>query len=290
MTLLNAARVVRRLLDGPVARPVLLQWKREHFLSNLGHGCHYGVFESFPEARASLPQSKEFDQAPLAAEYVEVRSKKVFPYDYPMLLWLLRAFQGDATSVLDIGGSVGVHYYAYRRYIRMPAALTWRIVEVPTIAAIGRNLAATSGATPLSFTEDMTEALISAGSDIWISAGALQYVEDARPAQLLGRCLMRPKHILLNKLPLCPGDDYVTTQNIGSGSFAPLHVFNRSRYIEEIEAIGYTLWDKWDVPERSLFLPGFPERSLPSFTGLYFVDSQRPPLPGNAAPNPYKSL
>ena len=92
MTLLHAARVVRRLLDGPVARPVLLQWKREHFLSNLGHGCHYGVFESFPEARASLPQSKEFDQAPLAVEYVEGRSKKVFPYDYPMLLWLLRAF------------------------------------------------------------------------------------------------------------------------------------------------------------------------------------------------------
>lgn len=287
MTWLLAARIVRRLLNGPVARPVLLQWKREHFLSSEGYGFYYGVFESFKEARASLPRSKEFDHEPLAEEYVDVRSKRVFAYDYPVMLWLFRAFQAGAASTLDIGGSVGVHYYAYRRYIQMPAALTWAVVEVPTMATIGRNLAMTSAATALSFTEDLNQAVMASASDIWISAGAMQYIEDVRPARLLEQCVVRPKHILLNKLPLCSGDDFVTTQNIGSGSFVPVQVFNRGRYIEEIEAHGYTLWDKWDVPERSLSLPGYPGRSLPSFSGLYFVDTQL--IPGKTKPPPYKA-
>ncbi|WP_177142729.1 methyltransferase, TIGR04325 family [Variovorax sp. YR216] len=267
---------------------MLLQWKREHFLSSQGYGFYYGVFESFRDARAWLPPSKEFDHAPIAEEFVEVRTKRVFAYDYPVLLWLLRALQAGATSVLDIGGSVGVHYYAYRRYIQLPEGLTWRVVEVPTMVAIGRNLAMTSAATALSFTEDLDQAVMASTSDIWISAGALQYVEDARPARLLKLCVARPKHILLNKLPLHSGDDFVTTQNIGSGSFAPVRVFNRGRFIEEIEECGYTLWDKWDVPERALYLPGFPGRSFQSFSGLYFVDSQQ--LRNRTTPPPYRGL
>lgn len=288
MSLLNAVRVVRRLFDGPVARPALLQSKLGHFLSGEGRGIYHGVFATFAEARAWLPRSTEFDHAPLAAEYIDIRSRKVFPYDYPVLLWLLRAFQGGATTVLDIGGSVGVHYYAYRRYIEVPTTMAWHVVEVPTMVAIGRNLSTTSAATALSFTEDLAQAVMSSNSDIWISAGALQYMDDARPRQLLERCVVRPRHILLNKLPLYHGDDFVTTQNIGSGSFAPLHVFNRRRYIQEFEALGYTLWDKWLVPELSLYLPGHPERSLPSFTGLYFVDGQR--LPSKTTSPPYKGL
>ncbi|MDM0084953.1 methyltransferase, TIGR04325 family [Variovorax sp. J31P179] len=278
MPLRNAARAVRAvrgLFDGPLARPVLPQWTVEHFLSGQGAGFHYGVFGTFEQARAWLPASKEFENAALATEYLASRARRISTYDYPVLLWLLRAIQGDATSVLDIGGSVGVHYYAYRRHIQFPAALTWRVVEVPTMAAIGRNLATTSAATALSFAEELTHAVMSVSSDIWLAAGALQYMEDARPRELLKRCFERPKHLLLNKLPLYEGDDFVTTQNIGSGSFAPLHVFNRRRLIEEIQALGYSLRDKWLVPEHSLYLPGHPERSLSCFTGLYFVDCHR---------------
>lgn len=80
----------------------------------------------------------------------------------------------------------------------------------------------------------------------------------------------------------------MTTENIGEGSFTPLQVFNRRRFILEIEALGYTLWDKWAVPERSLSLTGYPDRLLPSFTGLYFVDSQL--IRCNAKPPPYKGI
>jgi hypothetical protein len=41
--------------------------------------------------------------------------------------------------------------------------------------------------------------------------------------------------------------------------------------VKEVEALGYTLREQWQVPERSIDLPGFPEHRVPSFTGLYFT-------------------
>ncbi|MGJ7498584.1 methyltransferase, TIGR04325 family [Variovorax sp. RT4R15] len=273
MSSFSPAEIVRRILDEPLVRPAHLQWRRRQFLSKDGHGSHFGVFDDFKAARAWLPRSPAFDQAALAAEYVDVRSKKVFSYDYPVMWWLDRALRDGATSVLDIGGSVGVHYYAYRRYFDMPNLVTWRVVEVPAIVSIGQDLATQNGATVLSFTEDLHQSVGTASYDIWISAGAIHYLEEGRPDQLIKRCARRPRHILLNKLPLYSGEDFVTVQNIGEGAFAPLHVYNRARLIQDIKALGYTLWDKWAVQERAMDLPGYPERSFPSFTGLYFVES-----------------
>ena len=184
--------------------------------------------------------------------------------------WLERAFRDGATRVLDIGGSVGVHFYAYQRYFEMPQALSWHVVEVPAIAAIGREMAQQAHADALSFTHTDALGQALAGNDIWLSAGALHYLEHARPADLLKQCERRPRHILLNKLPLYDGEDYVTAQNIGAGCFAPMHVYNRQRLIDEVEALGYALRDEWQVPERSLYLPGFPERCIPAHSGLYF--------------------
>jgi len=269
MTYASASQVVRQILEGPITRPALLRWRRQQFFSEAGFGSYFGLFESFAQAREQLPASPEFDHAALAAEYVDVRTKKVFAYDYPVMWWLERAFGDGATRVLDIGGSVGVHFHAYRRYFQMPAGLSWHVVEVPAIASIGREMAAHAEAAGLSFSEDLAQAL-GGGEDIWIAAGSLHYFEDARPGDLLRHCAVRPRHVLLNKLPLHDGEDYITAQNIGAGCFAPMHVYNRRRFIEEIEARGYVLRDQWQVLERSLYLPGFPERSVPAFSGLYF--------------------
>ena len=267
----SAAQIMRELLEGPVTRPALLRWRRQQFLAKAGFGFYFGVFDSFAAARAWLPPNPEFNNDALATEYVEVRTQQVFAYDYPVMWWLDRAFRESARSVLDIGGSVGVHYYAYRFYIDMPPGVTWRVVEVPAIAPIGRELAIERAASGLSFIDDLEKALANADVDAWISAGALQYMENARPGDLLKRSMEMPMHLLLNKLPLYEGDDFVTTQNIGAVSFAPMHVFNRDRLIHGIEALGYTLRDRWAVHERSLYLPGYPDRSFPSFTGLYFA-------------------
>jgi len=267
----SAVQVVRDILEGPITRPALMRWRRRKFLSRDGFGSYFGLFDSFAAARQWLPPNPEFNLDALAQEYIDIRTRQVFAYDYPVMWWLNGAFAGGAEGILDIGGSVGVHYHAYRAYIDMPSALTWRIAEVPAMVTIGRKLAAERGTTALNFTEDLQEGLASPGTDIWIAAGALQYMEDGRPAELLKRSADMPRHLLLNKMPLFEGDDFVTTQNIGEGCFSPLHVFNRERFIRDIEALGYTLRDHWPVHERSMYLPGHPERSFPSFTGLYFV-------------------
>jgi len=269
MAYASASQVVRQILEGPVTRPALQRWRRRQFFSEAGFGSYFGLFKNFTEARDWLPANPEFDDAALATEYVNVRTKKVFAYDYPMMWWLERAFRDGATQVLDIGGSVGVHFYAYRRYFEFPQGLSWRVVEVPAIASIGWKMATQAEAPGLSFTDDLEQALC--GNDIWIAAGSLHYLENARPGDLLHRCETRPRHILLNKVPLYEGEDYVTAQNIGAGCFAPMHVYNRRRFIEEMQALGYTLRDEWQALERSLYLPGFPERSVPAFSGLYFA-------------------
>jgi putative methyltransferase (TIGR04325 family) len=276
--------MARQVLEGPVARPALLRWKRKQFLSEAGFCDYFGVFSSFAAARASLPASSEFDHATLARGYLKEHCRSVFEYDYPMMWWLDRAFRGGASVVLDIGGSVGVHYYGYRSYLDMPRNLEWRVAEVPAMVQIGRELAAKSDGGALRFTEDLGRSL--AGANVWISAGALQYFEEGRPSELLKRCeaALRPRHLLLNKLPLYAGEDFVTTQNIGDGCFSPVHVYNRDRFIRDIEDLGYTLRDRWEVHERSLYVPGHPERTIAAFSGLCFVADEAPAPSVPAAP------
>jgi len=273
MSIYGVIHSARRIIDSPLVRPSRLKWERKRFLSLGSYAAYFGVYESFASARRELPDSPGFNLKALAHEFInERRTNRVFEYDYPVMWWLEKAFHLGATSVLDIGGSVGVHYYAYRRYLEMPAGLSWEIVELPEIVSLGRELAIKHHALPLRFTTDLDEAVGARSQDVWISAGALQYLEDAHPAKLLNLCERRPPHVLLNKLPLHDGDDFVTTQNLGEGSFSPVHVYNRKHFIQSIEDLGYTLRDTWDVHERSMHIPGQPKHSFGTFTGLYYVD------------------
>jgi len=262
-----------RVLAEPLKRQrSILRWReRRHlayFLSEAGFASFYGVFRSFSEARDSLPKTREHNQRALAAGYVDVRCHRVFCYDYPVIYWLSEAFRIGATSVFDIGGSVGVHYHAYKQVLAYPQSLTWQVCDVPDIAQVGRELAAGSGATQLTFTETLDTGSVQA--DVWISAGAIHYIEDARPSSLLTTCKHRPGHLILNKLPLYEGSDFVSAQNIGENSFAPQYVYNRQRFITDIECLGYRLVDAWEVPECKFYLPGHPEKSFTTFSGLYF--------------------
>jgi putative methyltransferase (TIGR04325 family) len=238
------------------------------FLSTEGFATYYGAYGSFAEARANLPASREFDSADVVAELMDARMHHIHPYDYPVVHWLGQSFLRGATRVFDLGGSVGVHYHAYRRILPYPQGLRWEVCEVPAAAAVGREMAARLGATGLTFTERLVPEEVRA--DVWISAGAIQYIEDAPLDRLLGASAEPPGHVILNKLPLYEGDEFVVTQNIGPGVYAPAYVYNRARYVEQVQRQGYELVDSWEVPERTFYLPGHPERCFPSFSGLYF--------------------
>lgn len=76
--------------------------------------------------------------------------------------------------------------------------------------------------------------------------------------------------MIINKVPLYDGPDFVTTQNLGHGNFAPHYVFNRGCLVEGITRAGYRLVDEWAVLERDLYLPGRPDKRIRAFSGLCF--------------------
>lgn len=257
----------RRLEALPLVRQQIRRTRYQKFLRSDGYAC-YGVFATFEQARKILPKSPEFNSRDLAEEYAEVRMHRNFAYDYPVVYWLSNAFRQRAKTVFDIGGSVGVHFYAYQKIMSYPAGLRWTVCETPQIVAVGREIALQTPGAGLSFTDTLHSAYLD--SDIWISAGALQYIEHGQISSLLAACERKPVHIILNKLPMYDGDDFVSTQNLGKECYAPFYVYNKRRFIGNVIALGYEVVDTWSVPERDLYLPGHSERSFSSFTGIYF--------------------
>lgn len=254
------------------ALPALRQLRHgtglRRFLSDRGTGLHYGQFTSFEEARQWLPPSPEFCHDKFMDEYVEVRTQRVFSYDYPVIFWLQKAFDRGATSIFDIGGSVGVHFYSYARLMEYPASLKWLVFELEPSVLRGREFAAARSASQLAFTTTMDASSLQA--DVWIAAGALEFIEDSQLDTLLTKAAHRPRHILLNKMPLHDGEDYVSAQNIGNNAFVPHYVYNRSAFVGRIESLGYRLIDAWDVAEREFAMAGKPEQSFGHYSGLYF--------------------
>ncbi len=252
----------------PLLRDWFVRRRLAHYLSPRGGGLHFGRFQTFAEAQAWLPKSSGFDNEAFSDEYVQVRTQRVFAFDYPVMFWLREAFGSGARSVFDIGGSVAVHYYAYQKFMTFPPEVTWRVCELPVTCCLGRELAAREGASAVEFTDSMDTSMVSA--DVWMAAGVLEFLEHTRLEDLLKCAARPPRHVLLNKLPLYRGEQFVSTQNADGDHFVPHYVFNRERYIAAIEACGYRLVDSWDVPERVYQDPSQPDRDFDAYSGLYF--------------------
>jgi putative methyltransferase (TIGR04325 family) len=261
------SQIIAILKNAPIIKGARARRHHRHFLSESGFGSYYGLYESFQQACASLPESEGYDQEHLAEEFIP-RMDSLFAYDYPVLFWLDRAFSSNARSVFDIGGAVGVHFYAYQKLLTYPDGTTWQVCETPAMARVGRGIAESRGDKRLTFADVLSTREVN--FDVWLSAGALQYIENGYPGELLGPCKARPAHVIFSKLPVIEGEGFVTSQNIGTNSYSPFHVFGRARFMDEMESLGYRLIDTWPVPERSLYLPGHPEKRLKSFSGMYF--------------------
>ena len=238
---------------------------RRYFESAAGQALHDGVFRTFAEAAATEPGAKGFNEPMHASEYAD-RLGRVFPYDYPVLFWLQQMFAGaTALDLVDIGGNIGLHYYAYGNLLRFPPRLTWRVIEVEAVVKAGRERAERLGAQGLEFATSL-EALEPA--DIVISAGALHYIEQPLLWDVIERAHTKPAHVLLNKLPLYEGEDFVSLQNIGDG-FSPHYVWNRKDFVRRFERLGYHLADDWSVLERHFELFDDPVHSFGAYSGLY---------------------
>jgi putative methyltransferase (TIGR04325 family) len=250
----------------PVAALVAAR-QRRLFLSPAGLATHWGVYATFDEARLDLPPSRGYD-ADAVVDDVRRRTNRLYNYDYPAIFWLGRAFDAGSRSVFDIGGALGVHFFGYQRVLPFPQGVEWTVCELPATVRRGREVAAARGAANLHFVDRLDTRDVS--SDVWLAAGALQYTEHGDLPGLIRAAATRPRTIILNKLPLYEGDDFVATQNIGGDSFSPTWIWNRQSFVERVVECGYRVADEWDVPERDFYLPGHPERCFASFSGLCF--------------------
>lgn len=262
------AEAIRLLKQAPFVRQ-LRRWRYHQIFARtrVWANLHWGTFASFDEAMKAAP-------ATLHAGYREAPDRyrhkldALEPSDYPVLFWMGKLL-GEARSVVDLGGNVGVTYHAFRRYLRYPEELRWTVVDLPAVLAEGRSVASSRPSGGLQFAAALREV---EHSEIFLASGSLQFIAGTM-ADHLAQLRERPTHLVLNKLPLHEGATVVTLQNTGD-SFAPCWLYNARELISSIEALGYELVDRWSCADRSLYVP-FDERSVPAFSGLYFRERAR---------------
>jgi putative methyltransferase (TIGR04325 family) len=262
-----------RIKQIPLIRDLYQQLSKsrhKHRFAHDGYGSFLGVFETFEQAIESAPKTKNigYDSAVLAQEYAQMlednnwegSGRVIASYDYPVLFWLNKIINQDS-SVFDFGGNVGIHFYAYRNYINAIKDLQWTICEVPEIAKIGKAIAQKRSIPNLSFTSKFNDIQ---DKDILIASGSIQYMHNL--AQQLS--LNSPQHLLINRLPLYDGEQFVTLQN-GGRVFYPQYVFNKSSFIADLECLGYKMIDIWEDKIDCCIIPFHPEKSVPFYSGLY---------------------
>ncbi len=244
----------------------------KHRFATNGYGCFWGIFETFEEAIQAAPETKSigYDNEELAQEYQQMlednnwenKGRSVLLHDYPVLFWLNSIFhQGDKT-VFDFGGNVGIHYYSYTKYLEKAKNFKWVICELPEIIKAGKKIAEKRSAQDLDFTSNFEDIK---SKNIFIASGVIQYIDNL-PQKL--SIPDKPQHLLINRLPLYDGKQFVTLQN-GGKVFYPQYVFNRTQFIEGLNNIGYELIDMWEGVGCCI-IPFHPEKSVHSYSGLYF--------------------
>jgi putative methyltransferase (TIGR04325 family) len=262
-------RIILRL---PFARQLYQHYQEleyERLFAGDCYGCFRGVYDTFEEATRSAPKTKSigYDNTELAEEYqqdIEAQTA-VQSYDYPVMLWLNSIFTINPVniSIFDFGGNVGIHFYAYEKYINYSANLKWMVCDVPAIVKAGKELAERRHRSEIVFTENFEEA---SGKDIFLASGSIQYVENLSVS--ISSLAEKPKHLLLNRLPLYDGPQFVTLQN-GGKVFYPSYVFNKTEFIYALNKIGYEMVDIWEDRIGGCLIPFHPEKSCPFYYGLY---------------------
>jgi putative methyltransferase (TIGR04325 family) len=223
-----------------------------------------GVYGSFYEALEHVPAGRpagyehEDDTAGCAAMAEELN-----PADYPVLYWLARILP-EARGVFDLGGNVGVAFYAYRKFLDFAPGLRWTVCEIASTVAAGRALAEKRGKSQLGFTEDRAEA---AQADVFFTAGALQYIEEPL-AEMLAGLARKPRHVVVQRVPLQEGERFVTLQNNGTW-VVPYQVANEGEFIAGVTGLGYELVDQWPT-WRSLQVAQRPFDRSAAYKGMYF--------------------
>lgn len=205
-----------------------------------------GAFPTRDMALNSLPVAARgaYDQDGLVeVNYTAMR--RVAPWDYPVLYWLLKCSADHATlSVLDAGGHLGTKFSAFADHLPMDR-INWSIWDLPTFIRTAKAWQA-EGKIPgqITFLDDLSD---SQPVEVLLASGLMQYV-DLSLSEIVGKLPNRPRTILLNKVAVRAGETVVTLEQIGAAK-VPYQIRNEGSWMAELGALGYEVVDDWDVPE-----------------------------------------
>ncbi len=243
----------------PFARESYFQWE---FLRS-PCGCK-GIYPSFAEALQRAPPGKSTEHSdPGIASRYRGYVGRFNPGDQPMMPWLADILPG-ARSVFDLGGNIGLAYYAFRLCLPVAQELRWTVCEVPGVNQAGEQIALEQNATRLSFTEKRE---LAEGADLYVTFGALQYIEDPF-SEIIGALRTKPRHILVNRVPLTEGRPFITLQN-NIEWFFPYKVEGRAPFEQSITSLGYELVTRWPL-DRSFSVFMEPQYRVDHYYGMYF--------------------
>ena len=251
--------------------PIVADIYRYHWVFTRRPNAYRGVYSSFDDALKSVPKGKKGGYSHSEINQSSSVSKLTCAYeigefnslDYPVVLWLKSVFT-DSNNVFDLGGNVGLAYYAYQRYLQYPDDLNWLVCEIPEVVKAGREIAVQKNISNLRFTSEFTEG---DRCDILLSCGALQYIEPSL-AQILQGYQEKPKHILTNHVPFCDNKSFITLQNL-IYTFCPYKIQNKTEFISDLNDLGYELIDAWKI-NRNCIIPFRPDCFVPAYHGFYF--------------------
>lgn len=251
----------------PPFTPVARLLYRRHF-ARQRHGNHYlGVFPSHASALAAVPAALKasYDHPQAAAQY-RYRTRQLDIGDYPTLYWLEQLLRQGCRGFFDLGGHIGVAYYAFGRYLDFPADLTWTVNDMPTTMDAGRAWAAEHDTTrSLAFAADKDAA---DGQDALLVLGALQYF-DFDLVAWLASLANPPPHVIVNRSPMHDRHDFHTLQNMGFACL-PYHVLARPAFIRGMGELGYRMVDAWRCDERSCRIPFAHDHDVEGYSGFCF--------------------
>jgi putative methyltransferase (TIGR04325 family) len=257
-------RIERIVGRTALTKYLYLRWYEKRFVNASAFDRRFrGIYPDFASAISAAPISKPlgYDNEQTAVLLVEERHR-IHDSDFPILFWLSLLLR-DGARLFDLGGNVGISFYAYRRYLPLPEDFEWVVYDVPAVVRAGQAILASDPAPQLAFTTDFAAL---GGADILLAAGSLQFMED--PFHFLASTTPLPAHILINKTPIYEQPSAVTIQATGS-SFCPYHLINRRDFLNAFTSHGYELVQAWENPSLGCHIPLDPAHSINAYSGLY---------------------
>lgn len=235
------------------------------FLGNADENLFMGSFGSLAEAAAAVPPSKPvgYDNAEASAGFY---SHQIYNWDYPALFWIGKSFDQGMKTVFDIGGHVGIKFYAFRRVLNIAPDLRWTVCDVPAVVKVGQGLAKERHAdAQLRFTDDFREA---SGCDVLFLSGSLQYL-PTQIGEILGALAVKPRRIILNITAMHPGKTLFTLNSIGI-AVCPYRIQHDEELMAEIVAAGYSRRDSWRNEGKPIAIPFVDGGDMPYYGGGCF--------------------